>query len=599
MSANDVIASSRTPLRSAIGAALRASASGLSGRGLSAESVLGLIVVAALFILVIGPLCAVLLQAFVPDLFFGDRARGGLGNLLELFNRPLWQRSLTNSLTLASGAAVIGTAIGVGLALLRHSYRFPGRTSLDVLAWSLLILPSFVLAQGWILFASKGGLANQWLGLPFVYDLIFSPFGLILIMSLKNFPYAYLTTSAALQWRVEDHMNAARLCGARPARVLRTIRAPLLLPAILSGAVLIFVDSIGDFGLPSALATTYRFPTLPYTIYVAINQSPIRFDLAGVLSIYLTLILLAAVTLYFWFLRRGRYDFLTSKARQTSAPKPRFAWALSAVAAAAIFVALVLPIGTSWLVSIMHDIGNGPRLDNLTISHYAATLADGARMRVALGNSLWIAAAAGIGSLIITFPAAYLLTFSNFRFFNRFIDLACTLSLAVPGVILGVGYIFIWNAPWLDRLGLSLYGHPFILALAAISGAVPIAVRIILGAIAQVPRSFLSAAALQGAGLGRRLAGIVAPMAALALVSAALTGFGSSVFDLATTAILHPPGFAVLPVHITRAFEQGYYGESTAATMAAGAITVAFIVAAQNLARRALRRFSPPTEDSR
>jgi iron(III) transport system permease protein len=173
------------------------------------------------------------------------------------------------------------------------------------------------------------------------------------------------------------------------------------------------------------------------------------------------------------------------------------------------------------------------------------------------------------------------------------------LSLAVPGVILGVGYIFIWNSPLLDRLGLSLYGNPFILVLAGISGAVPIAVRIILGSVALVPKSFLAAAALQGAGLGRRLGTIVAPLAAVALVSAALTSFGSGIFDLATTMILHPPGFAVLPVHIARAFEQGDYGASTAATMAAGAMTVALIVGAQQIARRALRRLSPPAENPR
>lgn len=115
-------------------------------------------------------------------------------------------------------------------------------------------------------------------------------------------------------------------------------------------------------------------------------------------------------------------------------------------------------------------------------------------MRAAAGNSLWIALAAALGSVLVAFPAAYLLTFSTFRL-NRLIDLSGTLSLAVPGVILGVGYIFIWNSPLLDRLGLSLYGHPFILVLAGISGAVPIAVRIIMGSVAQVPKSFLAAAA--------------------------------------------------------------------------------------------------------
>jgi iron(III) transport system permease protein len=576
-------------MTSATDASLRSRAQPHRRRWLKAEDWLGLSVVLALTILVLAPMATVVVQAFVPGLFSNQPGQVGFSGLAEVYSRPLWQRSLTNSLFLASVAAVVGGLLGTALAIVRHTAKPLLGPVLDVAAWAIIILPSFILAQGWILFASRGGIANQWFGLSFVPDLVFNPWGLAVIMSLKAFPFAYLTVSAALAWRMDDFVHAARLCGASRLRVLTTIEIPMLLPAVLSGAVLIFIDVLGDFGLPAALATTYRFPTLTYAIYVAINQSPIRFDLAGVLAFYVTGIMLAAVLAYFWILRNRRYDFLGGKARMGGGGERRFAAGPNLVLAGAIMIALVVPIGSSLLISYTLRVADGLAPANLTLAHYAHVLETGGAFVRAFGNSLSIAGMAAVLSGILAAGAAYVVTFSDFRL-NRLIDLTCTLSLAVPGVVLGIGYIFVWNAPALDRLGLALYGQPAILVLAGVAGAVPIAVRVLLGAFAQVPPAMLSAAALQGAGLGRRILTIVIPIVSAALVSATLTAFGSAVFDLAINSILRPPRLDVLPVYVNRAFEQGNFGAATAATLVAGATTIAIIILVRMISDVAIRR---------
>ena len=553
------------------------------------QDLLGLAVVLALVVLVLAPMATVVLQAFAPGAFTGQAESAGFALLLEIFERPLWRRALWNSMFLATIAALLGGAMGTLLAVMRHGGRMTLGPALDITAWAIIVLPSFILAQGWILFASRGGLANQWLGLGLVSDLVFNPWGLAVIMALKSWPFAYLTVSAALQWRMDDLIHAARLSGVGPLRILRTIRLPMLLPAALAGLVLIFIDVLGDFGLPAALATTYRFPTLTYAIYVAINQSPIRFDLAGVLALYVTVIMLAAVILYVGVLRRRRYDFLGARAQIARPHGLRPSPARDGVAIIALLLALIIPIGSSVLVSFTDRIAVGFSLSNLTLRHYAFVLETGGDFLSALQTSFGIAAQAALGSAVIAAAAAYLLTFSDFRL-NRLIDVTCTLSLAVPGVVLGIGYIFVWNAPIVDRAGLSLYGTEAILVLAGIAGAVPIAVRVLLGAMAQVPASMLSAAALQGAGLGRRIMTIVVPLTAAALVSATLTAFGSAVFDLAINSILRPPRLQVLPVYVNRAFEQGEFGAATAATLVAGGLTVAAIAGISTGSRIALRQ---------
>ncbi|MFY0665943.1 MAG: iron ABC transporter permease [Natronospirillum sp.] len=558
------------------------------------DTLLGIGISLFLLVLVAAPMVLVLAQAFMPGILKGDFHFVGLSNLQELFNRRLWRVSLMNSLYLSGNTALWGTLLGTLLAVIRHQTRIVGATALDLCAWALLIMPSFIIAQGWILFSIRNGIAAQWLGLPWIYDAVFTPQGLVAIMSFKNYPFAYLAVSAAMQWHVKEYQHAARLCGAGPWRALMTVRLPLLLPAILSGMVLVFIDTLGDFGLPAALATTYRFPTLPYTIFTAINQSPIRFDLAGVLSVYLMLILMVAVALYLWLLRRSRFDFLTAKAEAGHASNARPNPWLSALSIGFIVIALGIPLGTSLLVSMVDTVSVGLTFENLTLSHYLAVLQPNSVLRQALSNSLQIALIAAISSVVIAFLSAYLLTFSRFSL-NGLIEVICTLTLAVPGVILGVGFIFFWNHPWLDAVGLSLYGHPFILVLAGMAGAIPIAIRVLLGAMGQIPHSFMAAAALQGVGLPRRLMTILLPLTLAAFLSAGLASFGSSVFDLAVTSILHPPGYAVLPVVIDRMFQQGYYGQSTASTLIAATITLTLIQLTQVSVRRLFKHLFQST----
>lgn len=542
--------------------------------------------VAVLTVLIAGPLGAVCAQVLWPGLGFGTvTSDGGPRLLLEIVDRPLWQASLVNSLRLAGGTAVLGSALGAGLALLRGSGRFPLAGSIDVAAWVLLILPSFVIAQGWVLFAGTAGFAGEMLGARWLTGLVFSPNGLVVVMSLTNFPLAYLSVRAALAWGVGDLTAAARLCGAGRLRVLRTVRLPLLVPALASGTVLVFVDTLGDFGLPAALVTTYRFPTLPYAIFTSISQSPIRFDLAGVVAVYLTAIIGIAIFLQLRILRRSPADFLSGRSRRVNPPQLRHGWVATAATVTLWVVAIGIPVGASLLVSVMDSIGGGLDPSNLTMANYRESLVPGSRFRSALWNSLRVAAAAGLVSAIVGAAAAYLLTFSSFRLRNL-IDATSTVTLAVPGVILGVGMVFIWNQPALEPVGLALYGRPVILVLAGAAGAVPIAVRVTLGAMAQVPERLLAAAALQGAGLTRRLRTILFPLISTALLSALLACFGTAVFDLAITTILRPPGYEILPYTVTRMFQQGYYGLSTAATILGAVTTVVLISTISAVGRR-------------
>ncbi|MDR9828975.1 ABC transporter permease subunit [Vibrio sp. FNV 38] len=548
---------------------------------LSPDQILGIVILSILAILVLLPMVMVVLQPVFQWLEVGSDAVG----LGEIFKRRLWMASLKNSLYLSVGAGLIGGIMGAMLAIARHSYRFAGSRYVDVVVWCILIIPSFVIAQGWVLFASRSGVATQLTGSGFVSELVFNPNGLVLIMALKNFPLAYLAMSAALQWSMKNLSLAGRLCG-RPAwQVFFTVRLPLLLPALLSGIVLVFIDTIGDFGLPAALATSYRYPTLPYTIYAAINHSPIRFDLAGILATYLAIIMFIALFAYFWILRARPYQFLSSQTSMQETPKAPYPKLLATAVWSFLFIAVGIPIGTSLMVSFMGQLWGGFFIENFSLMNYINLFADRSLFSESLINSIVIAGQSAILAGILAFLAAYLLTFTS-NGMNKVIDSACTLSMAIPGVILGVGFIFVWNSPWLSAIGLNLYGQSELLVLASTATSVPVAVRILMGAMAQVPISQLNAARLQGAGLVRRLYTIVMPLVLTAIISATLSGFGSSIFELAINSMLRPPRFEMLAPFVSTQFDSGEYGVSTAAVFVAGTAAAVIIAICNTLLRR-------------
>lgn len=558
----------------------------------SAPSMMGWIVMSVLFLLILLPLSSVLLQIVFPGAFFGEGEFSSISILLSIFERELWTTSLTNSLFLATGTALLGTILGGSLAIIRTKKAFKSALALDFTAWALLIVPSFILSQGWVLFASGNGLAIQLFGTDWVTDLVFQPMGLVLIMTLSKFPYAYLAVSASLEWNVARFGEAARLSGATRFTAFRTIEYPLLVPALLSGAALIFMDTIGDFGLPASLAAVYNFPTLPYSIYTALNTAPIRFDMAGVLSFYLVGIIVIVMAIQLWILKKRNFNSINERAERKVPEKSKYSWAYTILNIVFLLIALGIPIGSSFLVSFMETMGNGITIENFTLKHYASLFQSDSALLEGLSNSLIISGVAAIFGLIIGFMIAFVLIFTDFRY-RTIIDSLSVISLAVPGVVLGIGYIFVWNQKWLESLHLQLYGTPWILVLASIAGAIPIAARLLIGAMTKVPSSMLSSAALQGAPLMKRIQYVLIPLLRASLLTSGLTAFGTSIFDLAITSILYPPNFMTLPVAINRAFEDLNYGYATAATITSGVTIVLIMMFIKFLVEKGFKNHQP------
>lgn len=542
-------------------------------------------VFAILFILVLLPLAAVLFQIVCPGLEIGEFSLENISILGDVFTRPLWRKALFNSLALAGGTTVCGLIVAAVLAWIRVKYRFKGAKILDITAWALMIIPSFILAQGWVYFASGDGVAKAWLGLDWMSNFVFSYPGLVTVMTLCKWPMAYITIKTALEWEPIRLMHAARMSGASSFQVWRDVQLPLTLPALCSAAMLIFMDTVGDYGLSSTITAVYSYPTLPYTIYSAICTSPARFDMAGVLSLCLMILIVLAMIIQYKALGAKRFDFLDNGTQQTTLQSLGRGKGLCLSIGCLIYV--MISIGIPMVSSLIMSFSSAISLTKFTftLDNYRNILSADSTLLVGIAHSLGLAViAAGIG-LLIAFCCAYVLTYAKTPL-KKAIDMTTLVAMAVPGIVLGVGYIFVWNQKWLVPIGLHLYGTPAILVLAVVAAAIPLINRILVAGMAKIPESLLVAAEMQGAGFFTKIKTILLPLLHNSSVSAVLSAFGGSIFNLAITTILYPPNWETLPVWISDSYNDLKFGDAAAATIVSGICIITIMVLLERLLNR-------------
>jgi iron(III) transport system permease protein len=155
----------------------------------------------------------------------------------------------------------------------------------------------------------------------------------------------------------------------------------------------------------------------------------------------------------------------------------------------------------------------------------------------------------------------------------------------VPGIILACGYIFAWNAPYLayagigGATGIEFYGTVWLLLAAYIGGSLPYATRLNVGTLDQVGQTLLDAARVQGAGLTQLLVRIIGPLLRSSLVSIWLLVFTGTMFELAASELLYPPGQPTMPVLIVGLFGTFRFGQGMALAMLnIGLVALALIV---------------------
>ncbi|HEU4437825.1 MAG TPA: iron ABC transporter permease [Methylomirabilota bacterium] len=478
---------------------------------------------------VVYPLVQVLSVAFV--------AEGGptLRPLLALFARPLFRESLANTLLAGVLAVLIGSLVAVPLALLTVRYRFPGHALVSVLSVLPLVIPPFVGAVAFQQILGRSGAVNLFLlerwgfTVPFMEGLA----GVVLVQSLHYFPFILLNTAAALGGLDRSLEEAAQNLGASGWRLVRRVLLPLALPGYVAGALLTFIRVIGDLGTP--LMLDYERLLAPQA-YVRVTTMGLT-DVDGyVICVILVALSVAALWLSKAALARGELAAL-GRSGETSPV------ALGRRGALAAWLLIALLLGPALLPHVGIVLLSVSRVWSLTPLPTVYTLGNYEEILVRspgfIVNTLRYAGLAALLDVGLGAVIAWLLLRGRVRG-RQWLDPIATVPLAIPGVVLAIGYLRAFGGLRVPGLGEPLTSTWLILVIVYAVRRLPYAVRAVYTALKELSPALEEAAQSLGANRPRTFRRVTLPLMTRGLLAGGLLAFISSAVDVSSTILLVP-----------------------------------------------------------
>jgi iron(III) transport system permease protein len=563
--------------------ALRPTAAGSSGGGaVRVESVLMAGSVGALLLLVVLPLASMIWGSV--------SAQGGLtlAHFREALGSRLYLQALRNSLVLGAWTAALSVAVGLPLAWAVSRTNVPGKRFIHLTAIVSYVTPPYLTAIAFVnLFSPNAGLVNRFtrevLRAPALTFNVFSMFGLVLVTVLHTFPFVYLLAASALASVDSSMEESAQILGASRWRTATAITMPLVAAAVLSGALIAFVNAIALFGSQAIIGLPGRVFTLPTRIYALFDHPP-QYGLASAMSLIFVGITVAALYLQRRYLAKRSYVTLGGKgSHQQLVDLGPVRWVVFAFCAAVFVVAVVAPYLTLLAVSLSKSWGL-QFWQNLTLRHYRFVLLEYAVTRRAIGNSLLLASATATLTVILGSVIGWIDLRTTLRG-RKLLDYVSLIPLGLPGIVVAVALIQFWL-----RVPVAIYGTLLIILLAYTGRYVPLGVRSANAAFRQIDPSLEEVARVTGAGWLRTFGSVTLPLARPALFAGWLLVFVPAVQELSASILLFSSESITLAVAVYNLYESGSLEPVAALAM----VTMVIITAALGLATRLGRGAAGP-----
>ncbi|MGA3269547.1 ABC transporter permease [Lactiplantibacillus pentosus] len=535
-------------------------------QGLIGLSVGGSLILAAI---IIGPLIGLVGQTLL-----GQAPAALWHQLIQSQN----QTSLQHSLFLGVGTMVLTTLIATPLALIMT------RTPLAQYRWlqGLLLVPfmtpPYINAMGWIYFFQPHGLLAQlsptW---HQHFQWLFSPAGMVLIMSLHLYPIAYLGLQTAFSQYNRRWTEAATVHGVSKWRQLTRISLPVMAVPYLAVWLLVFTKTLAEFGTPATFGRNIHFEVLTTTIQKDLSQWPLDFQNGVLTGTILLGLALTAWIVQQWLSRRPSVT-LTGQEPIITTRRGLIGLA-SSYTALLVGVAIILPYSAILAQSLFKQRSLGWQLSNLTLVHYLELLRFDSpafqAMLTTLGLALLISSLNVLIGLYLSLGSLTNHLPNWLRQVNRILG---ALPLAIPNVVLALSLMILFSQ-WLAFT--KLYGTLAILVIADITLFLPTTVQYLTAALKTFDGSLLQSARVFEPNFVRIIRKIALPILWPALANSLIMAFIATSRELVVALLLLPSGMTTVSTYIYQSFEQG----EAASGMALAVITVVLTLLGTTAAR--------------
>ncbi|MFQ5894621.1 MAG: ABC transporter permease [Nitrospinota bacterium] len=461
-----------------------------------------------------------------------------LANYVSTFSEPIMREAIWNTFFIAGATALCAGVLGTALAWFHARTDMPGRALLEPLTLVPFFLSSFVGAIAWwALAAPRIGMLNHWAirlfglsGPPFN---IYSMGGIILVLSLFYTPYMYLFTIGSFHRMDPALEETARICGTGVIRTALRVTIPLATPAILSGAIIIFVVSASVFGVPIALGGPSRIHTLSTQIFTKMEEYPLDVGGAAAAGSILMLVTALGIAIQRRIIAPRSYVTVTGKGyrpQRVSLGGGRYV-ALG-VNLAYILLAVVLPLGALALASLSKLWLGSFQWEQLTLQNWRFVLFEYEYTIRAIRNSLLLGIVGGFLTVVLCTLLAYLIIRGRRGRLRGVLDYLSTLPVGVPGIVMGMAFLVTW-------IRTPLWGFPLILLmLAYMTRYMPYGLRTVSAVLQALSPELEESSRVCGASLLRTLRRVTVPLLHSGMAAAYLMLFIMFIRELPVSILL-------------------------------------------------------------
>jgi iron(III) transport system permease protein len=545
-------------------------------------------------LLVGGAVVVVGYLALVPlGYLFHDTFLSGGGFSFGAFSRAYGGDSqsgtmMLNSLWFAFGSAALALVLGTALAYVQVRTDTPFKGLFFAASLVPLIIPGILYATSWIFLGDPTiGLINTLVFKPLfgVTPInIFSVWGMIWVQGLHLAPVAFLLMVAAFRAMDPSLEESAAMSGAGRGTILWRITLPLVRPAMISAALLMFVQSLESFEVPGLLGLQNGIYVFTSRIYFVLRAYPIDYGAAGAYAIGLLAIAAAGVLLSAWLQRSSRnFQTVTGKAFRPRPVELGRARPLAGIAVLGYFLlTVVLPIGVLIYASLLkyYAVPSRKAIRTMSLNNYREVLHTPLAF-TALKNSLLLGVGAATVVMVLTAIVSWVVLRTKAPG-RRLLDLLAFTPIVIPGLVLGLALSFVYL-----RSSLPIYGTLLILLISYCTRYLPYGMRYSSAAMAQISPELEESAAVSGASWFQTFRRVLLPLMSSGFLAGWVYILVVSFRELSSTILLYSPGKEVLSVLIWEQFENGQF-----TTLAAlGVCMVVILVVLVSLAYRMGARF--------
>ena len=533
--------------------------------------------IAILVVVVAFPVLLILFNAFwVEDHF-------NFSGAIEILKEPETFKALINSLIIAGMSTIGSTIVGTFFAWLVTRTDMPHKRFMKSMFLVPFMLPSFIGAMAWkMLLSPNAGFINRFfmdnLGFDGPIFNLYSYYGISAVEVMYLFPFVFIQVCGALERMDPTLEESARISGAGLFTITRKITIPLVLPSILSGALLIMLYSMAHFGTVAVLGIENGIYNIPVLIYERIHQSGGSFESIRTGTVLATVLVISAACII-WAQRKilgsGHYQIIGGKSFRPMELKLRgLKYPLMFFCLAYIGFTIVLPTVVIFLVGGLSTYGLSFTPENLSLDNFKFILFEYDVTRDAIFNSVTL----GLTAAIITMFAGVMISYVIVKMDVKgkgLLEFLGMLPFSVPGSVIALGVILAWSG----QFEINLYNTVWIILVAYIARYMAFSLKANSAALEQVHDSLVEASRACGATMWQSLKDIVLPLVKPGMFAAFFLIFLPSLRELTVSIMLYAPTTRTIGVAIYTLNEDG----ETVISCALAAIALIIIIVGQTV----------------